>query len=62
MPYVCDRLARILTPELAEFYGAYYTERGIKLAKGTCAKAFAAGDDVGKVLQSLRGHTGRKGV
>lgn len=34
------QMARILTPELAGFYMAYYEAKGIKLLKGQLAKEF----------------------
>jgi hypothetical protein len=33
-------MARILTPELAGFYEAYYEAKGIRLVKGQLAKEF----------------------
>eukprot|EP00775_Hariotina_reticulata_P008424 gene8424-8607_t len=35
-------MARLLTPELAAFYEAYYQAKGIKLIKGRLTKAFQA--------------------
>jgi monodehydroascorbate reductase (NADH) len=40
-------MARLLTPELAAFYEAYYQTKGIKLIKGRLTKAFQAD---GKVM------------
>jgi hypothetical protein len=34
------QMARILTPELASFYEAYYSTKGIQLVKGQLAKEF----------------------
>eukprot|EP00879_Flechtneria_rotunda_P012381 GHRR01012929.1.p1 GENE.GHRR01012929.1~~GHRR01012929.1.p1 ORF type:complete len:306 (+),score=104.79 GHRR01012929.1:2353-3270(+) len=43
-------MARILTPELAVFYEAYYAAKGIKLIKGQLAKEFKGDGKVSSVL------------
>lgn len=41
-------MPRLFTPELAEFYEGYYSEKGITITKGTTAAGFEA-DDAGHV-------------
>eukprot|EP00882_Tetradesmus_deserticola_P012891 GHRQ01013663.1.p1 GENE.GHRQ01013663.1~~GHRQ01013663.1.p1 ORF type:complete len:335 (+),score=159.41 GHRQ01013663.1:183-1187(+) len=45
-------MARILTPELAVFYEAYYSAKGIRLIKGLLAKEFRGDGKVSSVLLS----------
>lgn len=41
-------MPRLFTPELAEFYEGYYSEKGVTITKGTTAAGFEA-DDAGNV-------------
>jgi hypothetical protein len=47
------QMARILTPELAAFYEAYYMAKGIKLVKGQLAKEFKGDGKVGLAANCL---------
>lgn len=61
------QMARILNPELASFYEAYYTAKGIKLCKGPLAKEFKGDGKVrgggggGREREGGRGGGGRGG-